>query len=363
MSTIVLVICSKFIFQWGFSPDKQNKEMKYYKGQVVKIVEEDMTTDGKLEEIQVGYQYVMVNLTEGPYKGHSVGIENPVNRLYNINVKEGMKVIVGCYDTNGEDTFTIYQYDRSSVIYVLVGLFALVVIVIGGIKGIKSLISLMFTVAACIFLMVPLMLKGVEPILAGIIMSILSTVVTLLLISGISKKTLSAILGTVIGVIVSALIAYTFGKLAHLSGITMEDAESVMYIAEDTGLKVKGLMFTGILVSSLGAVMDVAMSIASSVFEMHSIDNTLGFKQLFKRAMNIGKDIIGTMTNTLILAFAGGSLTVLIYLYSAELTYNKLVNLDIVGMEIIQGLSGSIGIVLALPITALISSYLCYKEK
>ena len=194
-------------------------------------------------------------------------------------------------------------------------------------------------------------------------MAILSITVTLLLVSGINKKTVTAIFGTVSGVVIAGIIAYVFGKLSHLSGITMEDAESLMYIAEDTGLKITGLMFTGILVASLGAVMDVAMSISSSIFEMNIINQEVTFKELFKSAMNIGKDIIGTMTNTLILAFAGGSLSLLILIYSSSMPYNKLINLDVLGTEVIQGLAGSIGIVLAVPITALIGCYLCKASK
>lgn len=211
--------------------------------------------------------------------------------------------------------------------------------------------------------MLPLLLKGVSPIIAGILMAILSITVTLLLVSGINKKTVTAIFGTVSGVVIAGIIAYVFGKLSHLSGITMEDAESLMYIAEDTGLKITGLMFTGILVASLGAVMDVAMSISSSIFEMNIINQEVTFKELFKSAMNIGKDIIGTMTNTLILAFAGGSLSLLILIYSSSMPYNKLINLDVLGTEVIQGLAGSIGIVLAVPITALIGCYLCKASK
>lgn len=109
--------------------------------------------------------------------------------------------------------------------------------------------------------------------------------------------------------------------------------------------------------------MDVAMSISSSIFEMNSINSKITFKDLFKSSMNIGKDIIGTMTNTLILAFAGGSLSVLILIYSSSMPYNKLINLDILGTEIVQGLAGSIGIILAVPITALIGCYLCKMEK
>ena len=256
----------------------------------------------------------------------------------------------------------LYSYDRSNMIYLLIAVFILSVVVIGGFKGVKSLVSLIFTLICCVYLMVPLMLRGVNPILSGILMSILSITITLVLVSGFNKKTLTAILGTVSGVIIAGLIAYIFGSLTNLSGLNMSEAESLAYIAEDTGLKIKGIMFTGILVATLGAVMDIAMSIASSIFEIHKVNDKISFNELFKSAMNIGKDTIGTMTNTLILAFAGGSLSILILVFSANMPFNKLINLDLLGIEIIQGLSGSIGIVLAVPITAFIGCYLCKNE-
>ncbi|MBX9137443.1 MULTISPECIES: YibE/F family protein [unclassified Clostridium] len=361
--SLILISLSKFIFKGGFLADKYNKGMEYYKGEVVEVLEENLQEDEFLENVQVGFQTVLVQLKDGPLKGQEYEIGNPVSRLYNIKVKEGTKVIVGCYESNGENVFTIFSYNRSNIIYILVAIFALIVIIIGGVKGVKSLVSLIFTLVCCVYLMLPLLLKGVSPIIAGILMAILSITVTLLLVSGMNKKTFTAILGTVSGVVIAGIIAYVFGKLSYLSGITMEDAESLMYIAEDTGLKITGLMFTGILVASLGAVMDVAMSISSSIFEINSINDKVTFKELFKSAMNIGKDIIGTMTNTLILAFAGGSLSVLILIYSSSMPYNKMINLDVLGTEVIQGLAGSIGIVLAVPITALIGCYLCKSNK
>ena len=143
----------------------------------------------------------------------------------------------------------------------------------------------------------------------------------------------------------------------------MSEADSIMYIAEVTGLKIQGIMFAGMLISALGAVMDVAMSISSSIFEIHSINNEMSIAQLFKSGMNIGRDIIGTMSNTLILAFAGGSLNTLILIFASSMNANRLLNLDVLGTELIQGLAGSIGIILTVPITAVIASYLCKKEK
>lgn len=361
--SIAIIMVSKSIFPDGFIEDRYGKGAEFYNGVITEIIEEDLNKDPILDGVEIGYQKVVAKVTEGQYKDNTYEIKNNISRLYNYKVEEGTKVVLILYkQNNGNMIWDVYGYDRSSMIYVLAGIFIIVVITIGGVKGIKSLVSLMFTLVTVIFLMLPLMFRGLEPMLAAILSAILSIIVTLSLVSGINKKTVTAIIGTISGVVISGIIAYIFGELTHSSGMTMNDTESLIYIAEGTNLKVKGIMFAGILIASLGAVMDVAMSISSSLFEIYEVNKNIKQIDLFKSSMNIGKDIIGTMTNTLILAFAGGSITTLILIFAANMPYNKFINLEVLAIEIIQGLAGSIGIVLSVPITAVVGSYLCRKK-
>lgn len=362
--SIAIIMVSKSIFPDGFIEDRYGKGAEFYNGVITEIIEEDLNKDPILDGVEIGYQKVIAKVTEGQYKDNTYEIKNNISRLYNYKVEEGTKVVLILYkQNNGNMIWDVYGYDRSSMIYVLAGIFIIVVIIIGGVKGIKSLVSLMFTLVTVIFLMLPLMFRGVEPMLAAVVSATLSIIVTLSLVSGINKKTVTAIIGTISGVVISGIIAYIFGELTHSSGMTMNDTESLIYIAEGTNLKVKGIMFAGILIASLGAVMDVAMSISSSLFEIYEVNKNIKQIDLFKSSMNIGKDIIGTMTNTLILAFAGGSITTLILIFAANMPYNKFINLEVLAIEIIQGLSGSIGIVLSVPITAAVGSYLCRKKE
>ena len=358
-----IIMVSKSIFPDGFIEDRYGKGAEFYNGVITEIIEEDLNKDPILDGVEIGYQKVVAKVTEGQYKDNTYEIKNNISRLYNYKVEEDTKVVLILYkQNNGNMIWDVYGYDRSSMIYVLAGIFIIVVIIIGGVKGIKSLVSLMFTLVTVIFLMLPLMFRGVEPMLAAVVSATLSIIVTLSLVSGINKKTVTAIIGTISGVVISGIIAYIFGELTHSSGMTMNDTESLIYIAEGTNLKVKGIMFAGILIASLGAVMDVAMSISSSLFEIYEVNKNIKQIDLFKSSMNIGKDIIGTMTNTLILAFAGGSITTLILIFAANMPYNKFINLEVLAIEIIQGLAGSIGIVLSVPITAVVGSYLCRKK-
>lgn len=356
----IIIIFSKSIGESGFLPDKYNKGTEYYEAQVTEVAKEELKADQYIEKVELGYQNVKIKMLEGPYKGKEYDIINNISRLYNFKVAKGTKVVACMYFNEGKlNDIAITSYKRSHVLITLMAIFVIITILVGGFKGVKSILALIFTLVCVIFLMMPLMIKGVNPILSAILIAIISISITMTLVSGINKKTLAAITGTFIGVIVAGIIAYGFGNWAHLSGITMEDSESIMYIAETTGLKVSGILFAGILVASLGAVMDVAMSISSSIFEIYDVNEKMTLKELFKSGMNIGRDIIGTMTNTLVLAFAGRSITTMILLYSANMWTTQLINLDILGTEVIQSLAGTIGIILTVPITAIISAYLC----
>jgi len=360
---ILIILSSKFIFTNGFLLDKLSAGIEYYEGEVVDVIKENLQDDKYIEDIELGYQQVSVKILDGPYVENEYEITNNVSRLYNTVVKKGDKVIVAMYFMDNQlNDVAISSFKRTTSLYVMIILFLLVILLVGGFKGLKSIISLLFTMVCVIFLMVPLMLRGVSPIISAIIIAIISTTITLGLVSGANKKSLSAIIGTLIGVLIAGILAYIFGESTNLSGVNLSEVESIMYIAETTNLKIKGIMFAGILISALGAVMDVAMSISSSIFEISSIDKSMSIKALFKSGMNIGRDIIGTMSNTLILAFAGGAINVLILLYSSNMTANRLLNLDILGTELIQGLAGTIGIVLTVPATAIISAYLCKKK-
>lgn len=360
---ILIVFSSKLIFTNGFLLDKLSAGVEYYEAEIVNVIKENLQDDKYIEEIQLGYQQVSVKILDGPYVENQYEITNNVSRLYNTVVKKGDKVIVAMYFIDNKlNDVAISSFKRSTSLSIMVILFLLVILLVGGFKGLKSIVALLFTMICIIFLMIPLMLRGVSPIISAIIIAIISTSITLVLVSGTNKKTLSAIIGTLIGVLIAGVLAYIFGETTNLSGINMSEAESIMYIAETTNLKINGILFAGILVSALGAVMDVAMSISSSIFEISSIDKAMSIKSLFKSGMNIGRDIIGTMSNTLILAFAGGSINVLILLYSSNMPANRLLNLDILGTELIQGFAGTIGIILTVPATAIIAAYLCKKK-
>lgn len=342
--------------------DLRRKDISFEKAQVLKVYSEYLNEDRTIPDMYLGHQDIQVKVLTGEFKGEIHDVRNPLGRTYNVYTKENMKIVVSIYSNgSGVESIRVYSHTRSNVIYFLIGLFFLAILAVGRVNGLKSIISLIFTGIMIVFFLIPWIISGYNPILIAIITAALSTIVTFYLNNGWSKKTLAAVCGTLSGVTIAGGISYWAGRIAYLSGMTMDKAEQLIYIADDTGMQVRGLMFAAILIASLGAIMDIGMSITSSAFELYSVNDKLSKKSLFKSSMNVGKDIIGTMTNTLILAFTGGLLNLLIITMANRMPYVQFINLDMFSIEFIQALAGSIGLVLTVPITAAAATWLAHK--
>ena len=338
--------------------------VEYERARVIEVVEDKTEVDDSTEGILRGSMKLKIELLSGRYKGDVLEVTNYLSYKYNVVVKKGDTISVRI-DTTGENEYavTVYNYDRSKLLLGLLLLFAIAMVAIGGIQGAKAVVALAVTFVSIIFLLVPLVLKGFPSIPVTIVIIAITTVISFLLIGGIQSKTVAAFLGSMAGVILAAAIAMVAGKLCHVSGFQMEDAESLYYIKFDTALKVRGLFICGVLIASIGAVMDVAMSVSSAVNELHVVNPTLTVRELFRSGMTIGRDAMGTMANTLILAFAGTSLNMIILLYSYGVTFTQLMNTDYVAVEIIQSIAGSLGIVFTVPAAAIISAWLCVGKQ
>lgn len=210
------------------------------------------------------------------------------------------------------------------------------------------------------FLFFPMVLRGMGPVAAAVITSVIVLAATMYLINGWTKKSLAAF-GATLGVILTAcLAAILFGHAVNLSGYNVSNIENMMFVAQNTLIDVGQIFFAGILFASLGAVMDIAMDIAMDVtaacaeLERHKPD--ISRKALFTAGMNVGRDVMGTMSTTLILAFFGGSLGVWLLDYAYDLPYLQLVNFNAVGIEIMKGFSASFGVIFTVPIAAALSA-------
>jgi len=348
------------IYNRNSSVDNDNKEIIYVRAKVLEVISSDLTEEGYIPGVYIGTQELKIEILSGKFKGQKLILTNSRlhgDLVYDVVAEDGMEIVLAVREREGQSpSIGVDTYARDKVLYILIFLFILVLIGVGRIKGLMALISLVITGLLIAFFMLPLMFKGYSPILLAVITASIVIFLSLMLIGGFNKKSLAAIIGTSAGVVIAGIISLISGRLAHLTGITGEASEQLIYIVSSFPINIKGIMFAGIIISSLGAVMDVGMSIASVIFEIHNKAPELNKAELFKSGMNVGKDIMGTMANTLILAFAGCSLSIMILLMAYNMSYFRAINLNTVSTEIIQGLSGSIGLILTVPITSMVSA-------
>jgi len=332
----------------------------YAKGKVLEIYEEKL--DQEISEgILENYQRILVEITSGDYKGRKVQIENSfINSPgYEIYVQEGDKVLLSVlYDDSGYQKAYVVDFVRDTYIYLLIAMFILLMLLIGRSKGLKGIISLGVTFLVIYKVMIPQVFAGRSPVLVTIISSVVIAFITFAIVSGFTKKSLSAFLGTFAGLVLAAVLAMLISNAANLTGLSTEESRMLFYVPEFAEYNMKGILLSGIILGALGAVMDVCMSIASSTEEIANAGENMSFAQLFKAGMNVGNDVMGTMTNTLVLAYTGASLPLLLLLMAYELPFLHLINFEMLADEIIRALIGTIALVAAIPITAMISALL-----
>jgi len=346
----------------GYYKDRESG-MEFETAKVLKVLEDKTVIDEQTEGIRRGSMLLQLEILTGRYKGDVVETTNYFSSLYNVYVTEGDKVIVRVDNLDLGYSVSIYNYNRTNILLGFVLLFFLSLIIIGGKQGFRSVLGLIFTLVCVFFLLIPLVLKGFPAIPTTVVILTLTTIVCFLLLGGLKPKIVSAILGTVFGVVFAAVLATIVGMLTSISGFQMEEAESLLLIATSSSLEIKGLFICGVLIAALGAVMDVAMSISSAIEELHINNPTMTVKELFISGMNIGRDAMGTMSNTLILAFAGSGLNMIITIYSYGVPFKQLINTDFVAIELIRGIAGSMGIIFTVPAVSIIASMTVIKVK
>ena len=337
---------------------------EYETARVRKVIEDNTGVDASNENIVRGSMKIQVEILSGRYKGDIATTTNYFGAVNNVIVGVGDKLTVRI-DTIGvhEYEVSVYNYHRTWIIIGTIALFLITLVVIGGKQGFKAVVGLIFTILCIVFILVPLCLKGYSSVLITCLVILITNVACYALIGDIQIKTVTACMGSMCGVLVAAILAYLTQQLTGLTTFQMDEAEALLLVKAEYPLQMRGLFISGILIASMGAVMDIAMDIASSLDELHKHKPELTSRELFKSGMNIGRDAMGTMANTLVLAFAGTSLNMMILIYSYGVSFNQLINTDFVAIEIIRAVAGSMGIVLTVPFVATISAGAYHRKK
>ena len=330
-AALVLLIVGRLLAAPARVEAGQPEERADYESAVVEQVLSDSTEkDPAADNGYRGEQLLLVTVKSGDYQGQQMQVYNYVGPLYGgpLHAGDRATILISSY-SDGTVNATVYEFDR--------------------------LIPLAIVVA---------LMKGANTLLMTFIVCAYVAVVSLTIVGGVQKKSVCAMLGAVAGTALALLFGLLAQALTRVDGLRIEDVEPLLQLRQTgTPIGLRGLLVGGIIISALGAVMDVTMGIASSLAEVHAANPQLSRRELFRSGMNIGRDMVGTMTNTLILAFLGSGFTLILYLYSLGLSFRQLMSSAYVSMEVVSGIASSVGVILSIPLTALITAAVFTREK
>ena len=356
---LFVVVCIWANSEWTESTITDSSGIEYEIARVDDILQSNTVSDESIEGRLRGSELLYVEIMTGRYAGTHTDVINYFSAMYSVDVEVGDTLSVRIDTTGvGEFEVSVYNYNRVPWIITFMVLFALALILIGGWQGIRAILGLAFTFISIVYLLLPLVLRGWSSVPLTIAIVGITSAVSYYLLGGWQPKTLGAALGCFCGVAAAAFLGNLAIRLVHISAYQMDEAEGLILSRGDTGLKLEGLLLSSILIASEGAVMDIAMSVASAMSELKLKRPDIGTRDLFWSGMHIGRDATGTMANTLVLAFAGASLNMMILIYSYRVSFNQLMNTDFIAVEVVRGVAGSMGIILTVPAVSIITAYL-----
>lgn len=340
-----------------------------YKAAVLEILEEGEKGQW---EIKNPYQRVKLKFLDGPKVNQELEIEHGITfRLTdNQRVTKGDKVVL--FGTTPpspagelETQYHIIDKYRLDKILMIVAVFIILVVSINRLKGLGSILGLVFSFFVILKFIVPQILEGKDPVQISIIGSSIIMLVTLFLAHGFNKKTVVALVSTTLTLVITGLLAAFFVNTARLTGLGSEAAYGLTFGAQTSLINLKGLLLGGIIIGTLGVLDDVTTTQSSTIFELKKLHPKISFKDLFTRGLNVGKDHISSVVNTLVLAYTGAALPIfiLIVLNPSNQPLWFLMNSENITEEIIRSLGGSISLILAVPLTTLLAAWTAFKDK
>ncbi len=339
----------------------------YAKAEIIDIIKKDIVTEDSTRLFETLFILKVLN---GKFKGQTkqIAFQGEDSMPQDVKYQKGNKIFIAITQNESNpdvpEFISLYDIDNSFSMIVLAAFTFLLIVAIGRLKGFFSLVSLIVTIILIFTIFIPLTLKGYSPLMLSILISLISILITLPVITGLKLKTAAAILGSSSGILLAALLALLCGSIMHLSGIITDDMLIVHY-ASDITVNLKHLALSGMIIAALGAVMDVSVSIASATNEIYQAKPEISDKEAFKSVFTIGKDILGSMVNTLVLAYVGSSLSLILIIslkFNSEMPFMMILNYNPVLSEIIKSLIGSIAMFFCIPVTAFISVKMFHRK-
>lgn len=352
---IFVLILSIFITSLIFIPGmNQKKDYDYYKAEVLETNNEEVFQYGLVKQ---GSQYVTFKILNKDLKGEEFSTYNDLigKMEFDKFVHPGDKILVERFKTQFNDNYRVVDFYRFNSEIILFSIFAIILILFSGWTGLKSLLSFVSTILVIWKIMIPLFLKGENPVMVAFLIVSLLTFIIIFLVAGFNKKGVVAFFGAISGVLVTVVLSLSFAKPFYINGAVNPFSETLLYSGY-ANLDLNLLFISGIFLASSGAVMDIAMDISASMYEVKMKKDDISTFELMKSGINVGKAVIGTMTTTLLLAYSGGFATLLMTFMAQGVTEMALLNINYISSEILNIIVGSFGLVLTAPFTAFIGS-------
>ncbi|MCL2216040.1 MAG: YibE/F family protein [Defluviitaleaceae bacterium] len=336
----------------------QNVGVSFPTGRVLEVISDQ--TSVHESGLRMGRQDLLVEIISGEHRGRIVEAVNTLLVGNSVYAQVGQRLVIYFESSPGHYFARVHSYQRATGIYIVVLFLIGLMAAVFGKSGLRSAFSLIFTFVVIIFLLIPLITMGAPPALLTFGLSLCIVSVSLISIMGFEKKTYVSIAGTTIGIILYALFYLIIGWVLSITGFNVEAISTLIVIDFNVGLS--ELLFCAILIASLGAVMDVAVSLASVMAELSEANPKAGLKSLFTSGMKVGRDMIGSSTSTLILAFTGTFFISLLLFRLNNLQYNMLINRVDIAIEVLRAVSASAAMILCAPATAMIGAW-AYTKK
>ena len=333
------------------------QKSEYLQGRVESVIEEGKIS---INDEEQEYQKLKILITKGSLKGQEIEYDNGVIASLNvIQYKAGDQVVIlYSKDGNNQDYFQITDYLRLNPLLILTIVLFVLVLLIGSKKGFYSVVGMGISFLVIFLYILPKIKANADPVLVAIIGSLIMIPSTFYLSHGFNRKTTVAILGTIIALLVTVLLSFYAINFTHLTGLESEEA---MFLGSGS-YNLKGILLAGIIIGALGVLDDITISQSAIVYELYDLKPELKPYELFSRAMNIGKDHIAAAVNTLVLAYTGASLPLLLLFLTGTDTFGDIVNMEPIATEIVRTLVGSIGLILAVPLTTAIAAIVRDKK-
>jgi len=340
-------------------------ESEIFKARVIEVVE-DLSTEREDGSTSIQQKLKLKGL-EKTWKDQEFEFDGTEFDAVAVNTYHaGDKVIVSHdFDPEGNDVFYIMDYVRQGSLYWLAALFAIAVVIIGRLKGLRALIVLVLTFLIILKFIVPKILDGSNPLFISIIGSLGILLLAVYFTEGFKRTSTVAIVSIFISLVITGLLSIWFTAIARLTGFASDEAIYLMGVGNGE-LNVRGLLLAGIIIGALGVLDDVAISQAVLIDEFRKTNPKLTKRELFQKGMKVGVSHMSSMVNTLFLAYAGAALPLLILFSINEppfMTFNDVINNEMIATEIVRALTGSIGLILAVPITTILAIYFGRKKE